>query len=511
MVIAVVAALLVIGITLPLVLLLCKEEESFDFVKSDLSEYVAISESDYKGYSLSVKYGGATEEAVERSINALLYLKKATEPDNFGAEVKNLPITLGDKAYIYYTVTTATDSGEEVLSSVKAMTEATGYGVGSYLFLPKENVDRSLDYTTPYALGIDDALIGVLPSDHKPGAVITEGGVLSGDRIVFSYTDDGVTRRFTTTLSECDAIYGEGMTEFLSGAPIGVRKDELICELSGASRIYNNIRIEYAVRAECEPLSVSFTFPDNYADKELRGRRAVAQIWFRGSVAYDTPEYNEEFITKTLGVSADTLSKYEGANVVERHKNMIFAECEADAFRVRERLTEEAVWDHLVSRAEIKELPRDALEEAYNAIYSSRYLEYDSFYSIYFPSSRESFIAWYYGLQSSAYAPSHVYSLAEREVTEKLIFYHIAKEMELLPTGESLKAAFDGVVEEAFSEYVKDHEAEFSILSPEEKEERLVELRLEMIETFGEEYFVEAAYYGTVFPIILGYATVTFD
>jgi hypothetical protein len=510
-VITAIAALLVIGIALPLILLLWNDGDDFDFLKSDLSENIEISESDYKGYSISLKYDGRAEKAAERSINALLYLKKASSPDNYGAELKDVPITLGDKAYIYYTVKVLDENGREVVSSQKALTDATGYGVGSYLFMPKENVDRSLDYTTPYATDIDDALVGVLPADHKFGAVITEGSVLSGDRIIFSYTKDGVTRCFMTTLSECDAIYGEGMAEFLSGAPIGVRKDELVCELSGASRIYNNIRIEYAVRAECAPLSVSFSFPDNYGDKELRGKRAVAEIWFRGSVAYKTPEYNEEFITKTLGVSEETLLKYEGADTVERHKNMILAECEADTDRVRECLREEAVWDYLVSRAEVKELPRDALEEAYNAIYSARYIEYNNFYSIYFPSSPESYIAWLYGLSNPAYVPSFVYSLAEREVTERLIFYHIARETDVLPKGEKLDAAYNGAVDEEFAEYVKDYEGELSTLSPEEKEKKLSTLRLKMIEDYGEEYFTETAYYNTVFPVILGYGTVTYN
>ena len=107
--------------------------------------------------------------------------------------------------------------------------------------------------------------------------------------------------------------------------------------------------------------------------------------------------------------------------------------------------------------------------------------------------------------------PSFVYSLAEREVTERLIFYHIARETDILPKGEKLDAAYNGAVDEEFAEYVKDYEGELSTLSPEEKEKKLSTLRLKMIEDYGEEYFTETAYYNTVFPVILGYGTVAYN
>ena len=230
---------------------------------------------------------------------------------------------------------------------------------------------------------------------------------------------------------------------------------------------------------------------------------------FRGSVIYNVPEYNSEFITDTLGIGEEKLSLYAGENTVERHRAMLLSECETEAEYIRDRLVEEAVWNELVSRAAVTKLPREALESSYNNIYSRVYLMYANIYSSVFDTP-EKFSQWYYGFDSIAEVASHVMSLAEREVTEQLIFYRIARAEGLLPEGEEFKKAYDALVDEEFSYYTESSlKAELDSLTGEAKEKRLAELRLEMIESYGEEYFTELVYYEAAFPVILGYAKVS--
>jgi len=510
--ICVAAALLAVSITVGILVVFLRRGDEFSFTGSELSEYISIGEEDYKGYGVEVVSDRVDGAAVEREISRLLYSKRSSRPENNGGEVTSLPVTLGDKVYIYYAVKLEEEGREEIISQHSLFLGASAYGVGSYSFLPIENIDRSLSPYTVYANGFDEALIGAVPSEHKlaAGETLTSGRVSDSDGIVFSYTDGGKRRSFKTTLSECDALYGEGMRSFLLGAEIGAETAEVRTELDGKTVVYNNIRIEYAQRSARAPLIAEVSFPTHYAEPTLRGRRATVEVYFRGSVVYNVPEYNAEFITETLGIDGEELSEYEGADIVERHRAMLRSELASEADNLRELLASNAVWEHLVSRAKVNELPREELERAYDGIYSGLYMMYANVYSAVYDTP-EKFSAWYYGLEDASEVAAHVMSLAEREVTEKLIFYHIARTEGLLPVGEKFDALYESLVDEELKFYTEGtFKAELDALEGAAREKRLAELRLEMLESYGEEYFTELAYYESAFPTILGYAEVRF-
>jgi FKBP-type peptidyl-prolyl cis-trans isomerase (trigger factor) len=225
-------------------------------------------------------------------------------------------------------------------------------------------------------------------------------------------------------------------------------------------------------------------------------------------VVYNTPEYSSEFITEKLGITEQELSEYEGADLPARHRAMIFASLSEKAALTRENAIEEALWDHLVSRATVKELPKSEVKRAYEETYSWIYLVYANRYSASFESA-EHFAAAYYGLSSTAEVPEHVISLAEREVTERLILYSVAEEKSLLPTGDEFTAAYNEAVDERFEAYRETTlKAELDALTGEDFEKRAGELKLEMIDTLGEAYFTELVYYGVVYSALLDYATI---
>ena len=503
------ALLLAIAITLGIVFAIRNRDEGeINYLNADLSEYIGLSEEHYKNINITVPKDNVGSDTVDSIINALLTTNRASRPENNGGEVTNVPISLGDKAYLYYRVTVDDEKGRaEIVSPGAALSEVSAYNVGSGAFMPKYNYDRSKDYLTPYAQGFDGALIGAVPSLYKlsAGEMVTSGYINETDTIVFSYTEDGVRRSYMTTAEECSSLWGEGLFELLSQHKIG---ENIGVSYSCESGILYNIKVEYVLRAERAPLTVEIEFPSNYFDASLRGAHGRVEVWFRSTVVYNVPEYNSEFITDVLGVTAEELSSFEGDDPASKYREMLRAECEAEAERVHTALVEEAIWDELVKGASIKKLPSKELERSYNEIYSELYTMYYNVYSAGFDSPEE-FCAWYYGLDSTSEVSAHVYELSERGVTEKLIFYYIARTENLLPSGEELKNAYDAAVDEYLNFYVEGSmKAELDALSGEERERRITELRAEMIESFGEEYFTEIVYYEAAFAAILEFATI---
>ena len=105
---AIILSLSLVGLTS------CGDEEetySFDYIAEDLSKYVSISPSDYKGYTLTVKIGDITEKSVDEHLMQLLYGYRFEEAKNPG---KTEPITAGDTLEMWYRGYVKDDNGKEI-------------------------------------------------------------------------------------------------------------------------------------------------------------------------------------------------------------------------------------------------------------------------------------------------------------------------------------------------------------------------------------------------------------
>ena len=69
-------------------------------MKDNLSRYISLNEKIYQGFELQLYFDSFSDDYVQRKINKLLFDNRTKEYN--GANVLNLPITLGDDAYIYY-------------------------------------------------------------------------------------------------------------------------------------------------------------------------------------------------------------------------------------------------------------------------------------------------------------------------------------------------------------------------------------------------------------------------
>lgn len=132
-----------------------EEVERFDYFSADMSEYVTVGDTLYKGTSVTVDSEFLVDDAaVDKYIQSAIY--KYRKVQNNAAEVTDKPIKFGDTAFIYYR---GELNGKE-FSGGSNFDSAKPYelGIGSGNFIA----------------GFEDGLIGVVPSEtskEKPYAL----------------------------------------------------------------------------------------------------------------------------------------------------------------------------------------------------------------------------------------------------------------------------------------------------------------------------------------------------
>jgi FKBP-type peptidyl-prolyl cis-trans isomerase (trigger factor) len=176
---------------------------------------------------------------------------------------------------------------------------------------------------------------------------------------------------------------------------------------------------------------------------------------------------------------------------------------------MRKALIEEAMWEHYNSKVKIKKLPKGEVEEIYHQYYGELTSQYQLYYSPYYSSFGE-FVRAYYNLSSSADWDSYINELAESVIVEKLIFYYIIRAEKLVPSDTEFQNMYNETVQEYLDYYVNDIYAEeiASLKTDAEKEARIIEIKEEMLDYYGEEYFDEIVYYDYALDKIIAFATV---
>jgi FKBP-type peptidyl-prolyl cis-trans isomerase (trigger factor) len=516
-VISAVAILVVIALTVGIVALVLNQKD-FDYMKSDLSDYITISENDYKNHVITLKKGEITDADVERKIMALLYKSRADLPSNKGAEMYKVPISVGDTVGIYYRGYTVDSDGIE--HDIDGVSNLLGdiekLGIGSMAFIP----------------GFEEGLIGAVPWNHQfnpENDIIKTGNVLPGDVMYISYTavfPDGTTsrkdnERIDLSDENLDERYGAGFKAFFLssgssqsraaiGKQIGIKlTDTVPFDYQDGTAVYFDMTINAVLRCESQPLTIDATFPLNYNEKSLRGLDVKFDVYIKSAVIYETPEYNEQFITDTLKISADDLKEYSGNSIEEKHRAYLLAEANAENEEMRKALIEEAMWEHYNSKVKIKKLPKGEVEEIYHQYYGELTSQYQLYYSPYYSSFGE-FVRAYYNLSSSADWDSYINELAESVIVEKLIFYYIIRAEKLVPSDTEFQNMYNETVQEYLDYYVNDIYAEeiASLKTDAEKEARIIEIKEEMLDYYGEEYFDEIVYYDYALDKIIAFATV---
>ncbi len=501
-IISAIAGALIIALVLGIVFSLLPGKK-FSYTESALSEYIEISEEDYKGYTVSIKKQEATDADVERKIMRLLYQNRGAQVLG-GATIYAEPIEIGDEVNIYYRGYVVDENGREITFEDNTLRNKVTLGVGSLAF----------------ASGFEESLIGVIPWEHNYNPEtdrFTSGLVESGDVIYVSYTaiyPDGTSAkrqndRIDLKAMGVDGLYGEGFSDFIVGSEIAKALDAKTFAYGDGEVVYADMTVNSAVRYKNPPLTLDATFPLDYETVELRGKTVKFDVYFNGMICYTPAVYDEAFITETLKLTAEALAEYEGGTIIEKHRALLFAEAEADSVELKETLISEQIWAHLNEKVNVKKLPSDEVALVYEQVYGTLIQEYNSYYQFLY-SSIDAYARAKYNLSSYDSITAVMENEAKSIVTEKLIFYYIARAEKLLPTGEAFSAAYDALVLEHLNYFIETSYKEEldKITDEQEKNQKIEQIKAEMLEYYGEGYFEELVYYEAALDKIFEFATV---
>ena len=479
----------------------------FDYEKTKLDGYVFISEEDYKNYGEGLLFDEITDADLARKINKLLYANRSEEAKGGGTYYRSIAITVGDDADVYYRGYTIDENGKQIEVEGSCNFNASSHttlGIGSESFIP----------------GFEEGLIGVVPNQIAQFKKIATGNVLQGSVAYVSYTavyPDGESKtvtaeRIVLSKADVDAAYGDGFYAYLTALDIGKKyEDATTFPYEDGTAAYDDVKVEYVT--DCELADNVYTieayFPANYAVKELRGKHVYFDVYVKRTVVYDVPEYNEAFIKDTLKLTDADLASYEGDGIVEKHKNMLLAELEEEFEADRKSIIEEAMWEHYNAKAVIHKLPESELKKVYDDYYDDLVYNYQNYYSGYY-ASLEAFAKAYYGLSDGESYSEYFERKAEDIVKEKLVFYYIMQKESIKPSRSKYNEIYNEVVEEYLAYYCESSYAEEleACKTDKEREDLVKEIKKNMLDYYGDEYFRELVYYNYALDVMISYANV---
>jgi len=493
-----------------------------DFMTSNLSRYISISEDGYKGYEIDIPLDSFSESAVDRKVNMLLTEHKTLNEEYKGRYPKTHALAVGDTVKIYYRGYTVGEDGRETdfegSSNFTDTTTTIEVGTGNIID------DETGKVSGNFIAGFGESLVGFVPKDYSDFDKLTTGRIMAGDVIYLSYTVIGESgskssvknERIDLALPYIDEIYGTGFTEFFVGKledgeakgfkNIGEDISEFICRIGDdkTDTVYSDMKVEFVTRGcETNPITITVRFPANYGVETLNGKEAKFDVYIDNASLYDVPAFDDKFITETLKVSAEDLSSYSGATLTEKYRAKLREECKTEIEESNHELLLDEMWAHIISNVEIKKLPRTTVETYYNAYYSKIASYYSGYTSQY--DTLDKFAVAYLnntygaGLATGGDWQGYITKLAEGEVTQKTVFYYIIREENFFPSDEEYREIYDNLYNDILDYYLELHEEEFSKLEGDEYEKELQTLKEEIDGYYGESYFTEQVYfyYGT--------------
>lgn len=480
----------------------CGEEETvytYDYFSEDLSKYISIADSDYKGYTLTIKMGAITESSVDQQIMHTLYEYRSDEAKNPG---KTEPLTMGDTLEMWYRAYTKDASGNEIeVDGFSNMASTLSYklGIGS-ASLP---------------LGVESSLIGIVIADYesledvayKAGATLTETDVVYLSYSLLSSAGQSSVSGVRVDLSreDLDATFGTGFRAALLGKTVAedAKLASFTTSTADGKYVYSNVKIDKAYPKSAKSITVEGMLPYDFEDYDIAGETVYFEIFPHYFTAYDVPALDESFILETLELTEEALSSYEGDSIVDKYKASVKAELIASNNEQLRKLREEAMWYHYNDVAKVISLPEDAVLSVYYGdvaeietvwpSYKDQYPKFDDFARAYLSLTADS--DWRAMLRDNA----------EGEVKEKVIFYYIIIKEGILPTDEEYKKLYDELFDEYVVYYMEGKtEADYS--DAEKYREARAAAEKAVIEFYGDAFFRDQVYYDFAIDKVLDFS-----
>ena len=501
------AAVALVGILVSLIVALVpsnRKDTGLDYLKDDLSKYVYVPAELYNNYKVTVDLAEVSDKDVEYEIIKLLCEHKKNHVDEDGKEIPpvNLPggvvITAGDVVNIYYRGYTLGENGTKQYfdGGCNFSDTTTALEIGSSQFIP----------------GFEYNLIGKNNDDYAKITKHTDGFTKPGDIISITYSvyrADGKTHHTgkTATIDLSDPklaeTWGEGFAEYFNdgriiGKPVATgssNDDKLIVPTItevGGDDIYYNITVNEVYRySEGEVLVVEAYFPFNYGEETLDGKTAYFEVFIKSVQDYAVKEFDDAFVTEVLKKTADDLATYEGANLADKYKSLIKSDLVEQYKDNVKSIVESQLWKNLVAGATFKKLPENEVERAYDNYINEINSTYASGYSQYYNGIDE-FARAYLDLGSTDDWKAKLKSDAEYSIKQKLAFYYIIREENLVPNDKEYEALYN----EIFGEYLQSYLDYYGYTEADANYEAKVEAgKKEILSQYGESYWRESVMY----------------
>lgn len=499
------ALLLVVILSLTLLTTACSKK--FDYLKTDLHDYVEFTE-DYKNFKLNVDIAKPHDIDVDVAILNMLYSDRETSPKYDGASVTSpITITSGDVVDIWYRGYLLGDDGEKIV--VDGMTNFSGaksfsLAIGSNSFVP----------------GFELNLMGKNTGDFPKFEKITSG-ILTEELVAYvSYTRTKGTDTSTKTTgsyvrmdlsTDLDAIYGVGFKEKMLKMSVGDKLD-FTTTINGAEYKYTDFTINFATSCEKNPVVIECYFPYDYSKTDLRNETAYFEVYIDGVVVYDCPEFTDEYIQKKIedkeiNLTLDELNTYEGEKLTDKYRAFATKKMNALYEETYKTMVEDAMWEHFTKISKAKKYPKDKVEEIYDdyvADISSQFISSGGKISNAYGQAQtyDTFDAYakaYLGVASKDKWQDKVYAESESFIKERLVMFYIIREEGLLPTDAELKTEYDAIVKEFHDEAIAQYlyyAGKTKDDYTEEEYAEIVDACLDMVfSNFDEEYLTIRVYY----------------
>ena len=433
-------------------------------------------------------------------------------PKNYGTFTKQVSTGViggADKVFVSYTRqlndgTVMAKACKVVDLSLGRETIDTQFGTGFYNNIVGKQYGTALN---TFTVETDNG-------NEKFGDVTVYRATNASDLISITYSAfnfDGTVAQGKTALidltdPELDNKFGIGFADFFkSGVPVGTKA----VDAAGKAATLNttvgekekNSYFDITVNAVYElgenPLTVEAYFPTDYTNsEELRGVTAYFDVYIMKSQEYDAPELNDKFITETLKLTAEDLKEFEGDTLVEQYRAKVKSELEDAYTEAYNTALDNAILAHYAEKASVKRLPEKDVRDIYDRYYNEIVSQF-SYYSSYY-ESLDAFAREYMELSSNADWQAELRKDAEEMIAQKLAFYYVIREEELIISEESgeYDKRYDDVVAEHLESYlvnvgcVRD-----KYKTDEEYEEKKAEYKQSMLNYYTDEYFRDAVIY----------------
>ena len=544
-VIALIVAILV-GAGVPIIVSIVRNHRinSFDYIKSDLSEYVDFPATLYKDYPLllgiakphSKNPDGTGVSDVEIAILSMLAEDKGGKTIG-GMTSSSTELCVGDDVYIWYRGFVIKDGKEVDVTSlmnfykdeanVRAESNALTLGEGTF-----------------GVAGIEGAMIGLNTGDYQKFEKITEGEVKASQVVYISCeripVGGSAADKQTGSCVRIDLQDPENSqwVPILEGAAIGSEVDDLRITVDGTEYDYSKVKVEFAT--ECESSSKVLTLegyaPYDYSITQLQNETIYVDIYFagvqkrndwhnKGLTEYTLDfDWNDEYISSKLEdeellITREELDKYDGASLTEKYEAYVLEKIWDNYEENLKQMTETVMWQYYLDRAVIKEYPKLKVDAVYKEYYDDVIYQYEKsggqIYNIYTGENEvcaniDEYAIIYLSLQYEEDKDwkAHLTRLSESLIAERLVMFYIMQAEELTPTAAEFNEKFEALKQEYLDEYIKQDSTDTSKFTEEEYKEYVEECKEKLFDYYDDDYFTELTYYELVVTDMIRYAKV---